>query len=252
MLHDTLPVLDNLDPNKPLLVVLTGAGISAESGLKTFREMGGLWESYDVMQVASIEGWYKDPGLVLDFYNQRRQQAALAQPNAGHLALAQLEQAYNVVIITQNVDNLHERAGSTRTIHLHGQLSKVRSTANPSIVFDIGADAIHLGDLCPVGSQLRPHIVWFGEEVPLYPLAAQLAAQAQLFLVVGTALAVYPAAGLVDEVPTAVPKIIIDPNIPPVSGIRNLEKIAETATKGLPLLTQRLMHPDFVTGLRAN
>ncbi len=227
--------------SKPVLVALTGAGISAESGLKTFRDAGGLWENHSVYEVASYEGWLRNPALVLEFYNQRRAQAAQAEPNAGHRALAALEQRYHVVVITQNVDDLHERGGSTHVLHLHGELRKVRSVEHEDLVYDIGAGAIALGDTCERGAQLRPHIVWFGEEVPLIPLAASICRRADVFLVVGTSLAVYPAAGLIDYVPTHVPKYYVDPRPAEIGGVGRLEVIADAAGTGLPRLAERLL-----------
>ena len=194
------------------LVVLTGAGISAESGIRTFRDMGGLWEEYDVMEVASPEGWRKNPQLVLKFYNERRRQLSDVKPNSGHTALAEAEQDFIVNIITQNVDDLHERAGSSNILHLHGELKKVRSTANPSNILDIGYSDINWGDTCEKGYQLRPHIVWFGEDVPAMSDAIKLVQSAEIFAVVGTSLNVYPAAGLVDYVPKCCPIYLVDPN----------------------------------------
>jgi NAD-dependent deacetylase len=185
---------------KKKIVVLSGAGISAESGIATFRDSNGLWEGHNVMDVASPEGWQKNPKLVLDFYNERRKNGLTAQPNAGHLALVKLEEKYDVVIITQNVDNLHERAGSTHVIHLHGELFKSRSTADENLVYDIQGWELKLEDVCEKGSQLRPHIVWFGEMVPMIEKAIIEASLADIFIVVGTSLLVYPAAGLIDYV----------------------------------------------------
>lgn len=231
--------------SKPLVVVLTGAGISAESGLKTFRDSGGLWENYNVMEVASIEGWYKNPGLVLEFYNQRRKQSVTAAPNAGHFALKKLEEKFDVVIVTQNVDSLHEKAGSTNVLHLHDELTKVRSWEDRNYIVDIADAPIKLGDLAPDGSQLRPHIVWFGEDVPMYSAAAHIASLANAFLIVGTSMAVYPAAGLIDEVPRKVPKYLIDPNLPPVSGYPNLTMLGEPATTGVPKVVDALFAMNF-------
>lgn len=192
------------------IVVLSGAGMSAPSGLATFRDANGLWANHRIEDVATPEAWERDPELVLEFYNQRRTQACAAEPNAGHRALAALEQRYEVVIITQNVDNLHERAGSTRVIHLHGELTKARSTADEWLVYDIGAKPIRLGDRCAHGSQLRPHIVWFGEDVPLIEAAAEEFRDAAKVLVAGTSLQVYPAAGLVGYAPAEAEKIHAD------------------------------------------
>src|SRR6476660_5552731 len=195
---------------KKKLVVLTGAGISAESGLKTFRDSDGLWEGHNVMDVASPEGWDKDPNLVLDFYNQRRRQLKDAAPNAGHIGLAELEKYFDVYIITQNVDNLHERAGSSKVLHLHGELLKVRSLGNPNYILDWHEDLI-LGDLDDQGHQLRPHIVWFGEMVPALEEAAAIAHEADFFAVVGTSLQVYPAASLMHYTKPGTPVFYIDP-----------------------------------------
>lgn len=224
------------------IVVLTGAGISAESGIRTFRDTGGLWENYDVMDVASPMGWQRNPALVLDFYNQRRRQLFSVEPNAGHKALAELEKHFEVVIITQNVDNLHERAGSTNIVHLHGELLKVRSTIDPNLVYHWEKD-LHLGDLCERGSQLRPHIVWFYEEVPLMEVAIAEAQTADIFMVVGTSMVVYPAAGLINYVPKQVPKFIVDvekPNID-LSYYPNLTFLQGKAGSILPQLVQELI-----------
>lgn len=218
---------------KKKIVVLTGAGISAESGLATFRGATGLWEGHRVEDVATPEAFERNPGLVLEFYNQRRQAARAAQPNAGHRALAALEQDFEVVIVTQNVDDLHERAGSSRVIHLHGQLFEARSTRYEQLVYPMTGDRIELGELCERGHQLRPNIVWFGEAVPLMEQAAAEAATADVFMVVGTSLQVYPAAGLVDYAPRNCPIYVIDPNQPPLTGRPNLHFITEPATTGV-------------------
>ncbi|TRZ50953.1 NAD-dependent deacylase [bacterium] len=224
------------------IVVLTGAGVSAESGLSTFRDAGGLWEGYDVYEVASPQGWAKDKELVLKFYNMRRRQLKDAKPNTAHYALAELEKKYEVIIITQNVDDLHERAGSTNVVHLHGELTKARSTVSPYNIYEIGYNDIDIGDKCEKGGQLRPHIVWFGEPVPLMTEAAQIAASADLFIVVGTSLVVYPAAGLLEYVSHKAPKYIIDPAKPNVFGVhKNIEFHVEKATVGTPKLVERLM-----------
>ena len=219
--------------NEKKVVVLSGAGISAESGLKTFRDSGGLWENYDIMEVASIQGWYNNKKLVLDFYNDRRKQAMLAEPNPGHFALIKLEKFFDTFIITQNVDNLHEKAGSEQIIHLHGELSKVRSSTDESLVYEWGDKPIHIGDKCEKGSQLRPHIVWFGEAVPMMEKAALTASMADIFIVVGTSLNVYPAAGLLDYVGKDIPKYIIDPNMPDIKPRPNLFLIEEAASTGV-------------------
>lgn len=207
--------------------------MSAESGLKTFRDAGGLWEGYDVMEVASIDGWHRDREKVLDFYNMRRKQAMDAAPNEGHIALAQLEETHDVTIITQNVDNLHEKAGSTNVLHLHGELFKSRSTADSQLVYDMNGWELNLGDLCEKGSQLRPHIVWFGEMVPLMEVAAEIVGSADVFMVVGTSLAVYPAASLIDYTLPEIRKYIIDPNIPEVRSSQNVIPIPEPASSGV-------------------
>ncbi|MBE6250797.1 MAG: NAD-dependent deacylase [Bacteroidales bacterium] len=225
---------------KKKLVVLTGAGVSAESGISTFRDSNGLWENYKVEDVASIEGWYRNPQLVLDFYNARRSQLADVKPNDAHRAIASLEEEYDVTVITQNVDNLHERAGSTRIIHLHGELTKVRPENrcndadgySEETVFDIGSDEIHIGDKAPNGAQLRPHIVWFGEAVPKINPAIDAVEQADILLIVGTSLQVYPAAGLYRYARHDTPIYIIDPNDVPVRDGR-ITHIKEVATRGM-------------------
>lgn len=225
---------------KKKLVVLTGAGVSAESGITTFRDSNGLWENFKVEDVATIEGWQKDPQLVLDFYNARRAQLADVRPNAAHMAIAALEEEYDVTVITQNVDNLHERAGSTRIIHLHGELTKVRpeNTYNEidgfseASVFDIGTDTVNLGDLAPNGAQLRPHIVWFGEAVPKIDQALDYVEAADIMLIVGTSLQVYPAAGLYAYAKASTPIYIIDPKEVSVRDSR-LTHIKDVATKGM-------------------
>lgn len=227
--------------SKQKIVVLTGAGISAESGIKTFRDSDGLWENHDVMEVASPEGWRKDKELVLDFYNQRRKQAFEVKPNAGHFGLAQLETHYEVVIVTQNIDNLHEQAGSSNIVHLHGELSKARSTVDPNLVYEWGDKPINLGDKCEKGSQLRPHVVWFGEAVPLMEKAVAEVANADIFMVVGTSLLVYPAAGLLDYVEDHIPKYIIDPRMPDVRSRPNLHLIEEKGSVGVPVLVDKLI-----------
>ena len=227
---------------KQKIVVLTGAGISAESGIATFRGSGGLWEGHDIMEVASPEGWAKNPDLVLDFYNLRRADAFKAEPNAAHLALAKLEEKYDVQIITQNVDNLHERGGSTNVLHLHGEITKVRSTRYPELIYDIGNKAIKMGDLCDKGAQLRPHIVWFGEAVPMIERAVVHAHAADIFMVIGTSMAVYPAASLIHYVDMYATKYLIDPFIPEgVGSIPNLTTIEEKATVGVTKLAEELL-----------
>ncbi|MFT5723645.1 MAG: NAD-dependent deacetylase [Bacteroidia bacterium] len=194
------------------LVVLTGAGISAESGIQTFRGAGGLWEGYDIKDVASPEGWAADPELVLDFYNQRRKNVMDALPNEAHKLLAELETKFDVEIVTQNIDDLHERGGSSNIIHLHGEILKSRSSADESLVFEMTTDTISLGDLCPLRSQLRPHIVWFGEAVPMIEQATEVVSGADVLLVIGTSMEVYPAAGLVQFAPADCPIYLIDPD----------------------------------------
>ena len=224
---------------KKHIVVLTGAGVSAESGFATFRDTGGLWEKYDVNDVASIEGWYRNRQLVLDFYNQRREQLRDARPNAAHVAIAQLEEQYKVDVITQNVDNLHERAGSTRIVHLHGELTKVRPengvydrTGSESEVIDIGYEKVVLGDLAPNGSQLRPHIVFFGEAVPKIEEAITLVEKADILLIVGSSLQVYPAAGLYGYARADCPIYVIDPKPVPLHDPR-VTFIQDVATRGM-------------------
>jgi NAD-dependent deacetylase len=223
------------------LVVLTGSGISSESGLRTFREMGGLWEEYDVHEVASPQAWEKDMDLVLRFYNERRKQLLEAKPNAGHTGLAELEESFDVEIITQNIDDLHERAGSSKVLHLHGELKKVRSTQDPSLVYELDSWELKRGDTCEKGSQLRPHIVWFGEAVPLIEDAVEITQGADAFAVIGTSLLVYPAAGLVDYVPASVPIYLVDPNEIPVPRHREVDFIMEKASSGLPILKEKLL-----------
>ena len=231
---------------KKRIEVLTGAGVSAESGFATFRDTGGLWEQYDVNDVASIEGWYRNRKLVLDFYNQRRAQLKDARPNAAHLAIAGLEKEYEVDVITQNVDNLHERAGSTRVLHLHGELTKVRPengiydrTASEAEVIDVGYRPVVLGDMAPNGSQLRPHIVFFGEAVPNIEKAIVLVEKADILLIVGTSLQVYPAAGLYRYASINTPIYVIDPKPVPISDAR-VTMIQDVATKGMQKFLEML------------
>jgi NAD-dependent deacetylase len=215
------------------LVVLTGAGMSAESGLKTFREMGGLWEEYDISQVATPEAWRRDPELVLRFYNERRKALLEARPNQGHYGLVELEKYFDVIIITQNVDDLHERAGSKNVLHLHGELRKSRSTADPRLIYEIDGWELKWGDLCPKGSQLRPHIVWFGEPVPNIEMAADEVATADILLIIGTSMQVYPAAGLVDFVSRGVPVYLIDPNETAIGSNSRVKFIRMKAGEGV-------------------
>lgn len=223
------------------LVVLTGAGISEESGLKTFRDTGGLWEEYDVMEVASIDAWNTNKELVLRFYNERRAQLEHAKPNAAHSGLVELEEFFDVQIITQNVDNLHERAGSRNVLHLHGELTKVRSTGDENLIYDIGYKNITFKDTCEKGYQLRPHIVWFGEPVTAIVTAAELASKADIFVVIGSSLVVYPAAGLIDHVPRQVPIYVVDPKEVKVPYFRKVEFIREKAGTGMNMLKERLL-----------
>jgi NAD-dependent deacetylase len=223
------------------LVILTGAGMSSESGIRTFRDSGGLWEEYDVTEVATPMAWWKNRDLVLRFYNERRRQLEGCKPNEGHLGLADLEKHFDMHIITQNVDNLHERAGSTKVLHLHGELTKARSTADPSLVYDIGYKDINPGDLCEKGSQLRPYIVWFGEAVPMMDEAVKITSTADIFVVIGTSLNVYPAAGLIDYAPEKAKLFLIDPNEVYVSGNRKVEVIRKGASEGVKVLAERLL-----------
>lgn len=222
------------------LVVLTGAGISAESGISTFRDSNGLWEQHNVMDVASIDGWHRNPELVLRFYNERRLQLAHCEPNLGHKGLVDLEARYEVHIVTQNVDNLHERAGSKQVIHLHGELTKVESTRKPNYIKDIGYSTIAMGDVCPDGYQLRPHIVWFGEAVPAMEAAIDIVRQADVFAIIGTSLNVYPAAGLVNYVPMECPVYLIDPNEVNYSGRRQITYIKAGAGAGVQQLSSMI------------
>ena len=238
------------------LVVLTGAGVSAESGISTFRDNNGLWDNYRVEDVASIEGWYANPSLVLSFYNQRRAQLAEVRPNAAHLAIASLENEWDVTVVTQNVDNLHERAGSTRVIHLHGELTKVRPENcyndidgfSEETVLDIGFDSIELGDKAPNGAQLRPHIVWFGEAVPKINQAIDAVENADVLLIVGTSLQVYPAAGLYRFAKSETPIYIIDPKEVSIRDSR-LTHIKDVATKGMETFIS-ICHPERSEGSR--
>lgn len=222
------------------IVVLTGAGMSAESGIPTFRGGDGLWENHKITDVASPEGWAKDPHLVLEFYNQRRKGIIEAAPNRGHHILAELEKNFDVQIITQNIDDLHERAGSTQVLHLHGEIRKVRSTSHPELIYEWPTWELKWGDKCERGSQLRPHIVWFGEDVPMIEPAADLCATADIFIIVGTSLQVYPAAGLIHCTPLGIPRYIIDPNIPFDSLNHTIEMIRTGGSEGLQFLKEKL------------
>jgi NAD-dependent deacetylase len=221
------------------IVILTGAGISAESGLKTFRESDGLWEGHDIMEVASPQGWKRNMGKVLDFYNQRRRQLLQVSPNEAHKALVKLEDKYKVSIVTQNIDDLHERAGSTRVIHLHGELLKVRSTFDEDLILDWKND-LQIGDFCEHNHQLRPHIVWFGEAVPMFPKAVELVENADILIIVGTSMQVYPATALLDYLNNETPVYFIDPR-PNISSAKNLTIIAEKATKGVVQLVESII-----------
>jgi NAD-dependent deacetylase len=225
---------------KKHLVVLSGAGISAESGIATFRDSDGLWENHSIEDVATPQGFERNPELVLRFYNERRAKLDSVKPNRGHEILVELEKDYQVTIITQNVDNLHERAGSTNIFHLHGELTKARSSKNPNEIIEIGIKDINIGDKSADGSQLRPHIVWFGEAVPMIEKAAEMAASADILVVVGTSLQVYPAAGLVQMAGENVPIYIIDPKKPEISGNKNMVFIEEVGSVGLERLKEIL------------
>ena len=223
------------------LVVLTGAGISAESGIPTFRDSDGLWEGYDVEDVATPQGWNKNQKLVLEFYNQRRKKALEVKPNRGHEILAELEKHFKVTIVTQNVDDLHERAGSSDVIHLHGSLFESRSTLDERLIYPIKGWELKIGDKCEKGSQLRPNIVWFGEQVPLIEVASVHASRADVFLVVGTSLVVYPAAGLIHSVPFETPKYVVDPKLLNVASIPYLKMIQENGSVGLEKIKNELL-----------
>ncbi|WP_298486580.1 NAD-dependent deacylase [uncultured Maribacter sp.] len=226
---------------KKSIVVLTGAGISAESGIKTFRDANGLWEGHDIMEVASPQGFKNNPTLVLDFYNQRRKQLTTVKPNTAHYALTSLQNYFNVNIITQNVDDLHERSGSKQVIHLHGELLKARSSMDKNLILPWNKN-IEIGNLCSKGSQLRPHIVWFGEDVPMMDKAIEITKKADALLIIGTSMQVYPAAGLIDYAPKNIPIYFIDPN-PKITknNYNNLTIIAESATKGVPIAVNSLI-----------
>ncbi len=222
------------------LVVLTGAGISAESGLQTFRDSDGLWMGHDVYAVATPEGWKKNPRLVLDFYNMRRREVANAKPNVAHEAVASLQENFNVIVITQNIDDLHERAGSKNVVHLHGEIFKMRSERDENTFYDIRED-INYGDLAHDGAQLRPHVVWFNEQVPMILKAKSIMSQADIFILAGTSLQVYPASGLIDYLPDGIPKYIIDKKPPYVPPHHNFHVIAKSATEGMRELLQILV-----------
>lgn len=223
------------------LVILTGAGISAESGIKTFRDSDGLWEEHEVTKVASPEGWESDKALVLEFYNQRRENVRDTEPNAAHRFLAELEDKYQVCIVTQNIDDLHERGGSSSIIHLHGEILKAQSTANPELIYDLNGRDITLGDTCELGAQLRPFIVWFGEAVPKLEDASLQVMNADIFIVIGTSLQVYPAAGLVQYTKTNCKRILVDPKPDEISVPKDFEVISETAVNAIPQLKKLLL-----------
>lgn len=224
---------------KQKLVILTGAGMSQESGIRTFRDMGGLWEEYDITEVATPEAWAQNPMLVMKFYNDRRKQLYESEPNAGHIGLVDLEKDFEVQIITQNIDDLHERAGSSTVLHLHGELKKARSSVDESLIYDIDGWELKFGQKCAKGSQLRPHIVWFGEAVPAMDDAIQIVESADILVVIGTSLNVYPAAGLVNYTAKETPIFVIDPERPSVY-IRNVIYIQEKAGKGVEMLKEKL------------
>ena len=224
---------------KQKLVILTGAGISAESGLRTFRDSDGLWEGYNVQDVATPRAWFRDKQLVLDFYNMRRKDVLAAQPNAAHKGLAELQKYFDVHIITQNIDDLHERAGSKKVMHLHGEIIKMRSETNEHKLYPITTDIL-LGDKAEDGGQFSPHVVWFEEPVPMIEQAIPILYEADIFVLIGTSLAVYPAAGLVDYVKEKVPKYVIDKRIPPVSRYKNIIPIEKPATEGVDELLKIL------------
>jgi NAD-dependent protein deacetylase/lipoamidase len=223
------------------LVVLTGAGISAESGLKTFRDSDGLWEGYNIEDVATPEAWQRNPALVQQFYNERRKNVMDAQPNAAHYALAKLEAKYDVTIITQNIDDLHERAGSTKVVHLHGIITRSQSSINPELTYPIDGWEIGMDEVCELGSPLRAHVVWFGEAVPMIETAARICSRAEIFMLIGSSLAVYPAAGLIGYVNRDVPRYVIDPKIPDINVRGPVIKIQEKATVGAVALVNELL-----------
>lgn len=221
------------------VVVLTGAGVSAESGIPTFRGSDGLWENHKIEDVASPEGWRKNPAMVLEFYNARRRNILQAKPNAAHIALAELENYFETIIITQNIDDLHERAGSKNVLHLHGEILKSRSSINPELIYDCKGDII-IGNNCKQGSQLRPHIVWFGEEVPMLYAAAKICEEADILFIVGTSMVVYPAASLIQYIQSDTPVYIINPEATPLSNYYNAEFILKNATEGVPIAIKKI------------
>ncbi|MCX6185850.1 MAG: NAD-dependent deacylase [Bacteroidetes bacterium] len=224
---------------KQKIVVLTGAGISAESGLKTFRDSDGLWEGYNIEEVATPEAWHKNPSLVQQFYNERRKAVIEAEPNKAHILLSELENSYDVQIITQNIDNLHERAGSTKILHLHGEIIKSRSTNNPYDIYPINGWELKMGEMCKAGYQLRPHIVWFGESVPMIDTTTKMVSEADVFVIVGTSLQVYPAAGLISYAKTNIPIYVVDPKPLSINN-KKVQYIQEKALAGLEKLVNSL------------
>ncbi|MFC5284625.1 SIR2 family NAD-dependent protein deacylase [Pedobacter alpinus] len=226
---------------KKKIIILTGAGISAESGLNTFRDADGLWEGYNIEDVATPEAWQRDPILVQNFYNERRKSVLEAKPNAAHLALAELEKHFDTLIITQNIDDLHERAGSKAIMHLHGEIVYARSSKNPALLYKLESDCIEMGSYCELGSQLRPNVVWFGEAVPMISKAMHEMPQADIVILVGSSLAVYPAAGLLDLVKPNIPVYVVDPKIPPVNISNKVIRIEEKASVGVPALVADLI-----------
>lgn len=226
--------------NKKKIVVFSGAGMSAESGIKTFRDTGGLWEEFKIEDVATFDAWVKNQDLVLDFYNQRRKQVMDAKPNEAHQLVAELQKNFDVQVITQNIDDLHERAGSKKVLHLHGEIMKSRSTKNSALVYPLKHWEIKAGDVCEVGSQLRPHIVWFGEDVPEMEKATKLAEEADVFITIGTSLNVYPAANLIHVVLNKIPKFLVDPGNFNLDYIKNLTIIKATAIEGMKVLSKKL------------
>ena len=225
---------------KKKIVVFSGAGMSAESGIKTFRDTGGLWEEYKIEDVATFEAWIKNQPLVLDFYNQRRKQVMDAQPNEAHFLVAELQKHFDVQVITQNIDDLHERAGSKKVLHLHGEIMKGRSTAKQELVYELKHWEIKQGDVCEIGSQIRPHIVWFGEAVPEMDKATELAEKADIFITIGTSLNVYPAANLINVIEGHIPKFLVDPGDFNLDYIKNLTIIKATAVEGMKVLSKKL------------
>ncbi len=229
---------------KKKIIILTGAGISAESGLKTFRDADGLWEGYNIEDVATPEAWQRNPTLVQQFYNERRKSVLAAQPNAAHIALSKLESKFDTLIITQNIDDLHERAGSKAVMHLHGEIIYSRSSKNPALLYKIDGDEIKMGALCELGSQLRPHVVWFGEAVPMITKAMHEISKADIVILVGSSLAVYPAAGLIELARNDVPIYVVDPKIPSVSLPNPIIEIQDKASVAIPLLVAKLLENE--------